>query len=450
MKNIEKKIILSSEEQLLSIVNLARIDSKSREMIEKLSDNIQWDIFLDLMDVNAVSVLTLKNIYSLKRKIPESSQLQSLREKTESIKKRAARRLEHARLLLGRLYAAGIEVILLKGGALGDLIYQDPCYKKMNDVDILIRFEQVKEAISIFQELGFRSVGALFGQEEISEKMHHCPPYVSQDLTCVIGLHWGLHSSLAPWHSDIRDVWKRKVPVNALGSHAFRMSWEDNLLHLCFHLPFFKIGLRELADVSNLIRFCDPKIDWKEVVQRAKEWGVEDPVFRVLSLARAFIPFEVPNEIIDSCRTKASAFSINDTERRLSQEGLLFRSRSVQIGRIEKAFSILQLSQVYSEKVQAWAATWLFTFWPNKVELKRIGAFRQDLAGFHLVYARFVVPVKIWRALARDYGHVPLILITGINIWKVVLATFKRPWEKPENRLSLADHPARKLLEVLE
>jgi hypothetical protein len=119
----------------------------------------------------------------------------------------------------------------------------------MNDVDVLIRRRDARLAIDVLGKAGFASVGALFGRDELSDDSHHTPPYVSEDLSCVVGLHWGLASPRSPWKPDTAGIWKRKAPAQVAGAPAFRMSWEDNLLHLCIHLPFFKTGLRELADV---------------------------------------------------------------------------------------------------------------------------------------------------------------------------------------------------------
>jgi hypothetical protein len=323
----------------------------------------------------------------------------------------------------------------------------------MNDLDILVRRDDAEEAIEVMKGLGFQGVGALFGKKELSENSHHTPPYVSADLACVVGLHWGLVSPLSPWRPDTLGIWKRKTAIQVAGAPAFRMSWEDNLLHLCIHLPFFKTGLRELADVYNVA--LQGAIDWAEFARLAHRWRAEDAAYRVLALTDALLDLGVPGKYWRNWSVRASSFTLKDTEKRLIDAPGILRSRSTQAAKIEKAYAVFMLSENYAERVKAWAGMWAFALWPKEQELAKLSAER-DLAHHRarLLRARLRAPRQLWNAMARDHGHLPLVAMSLVNAGVVVRETarflvhqgLKR---EPQGR-SLKEHPAVRLLEVLE
>ena len=51
--------------------------------------------------------------------------------------------------------AAGIDVLLLKGAALAQLVYPQPVLRPMRDIDILVRAEDVYHAYALLPEIGF-------------------------------------------------------------------------------------------------------------------------------------------------------------------------------------------------------------------------------------------------------------------------------------------------------
>jgi hypothetical protein len=215
------------------------------------------------------------------------------------------------------------------------------------------------------------------------------------------------------------------------------MGTEENLLHLCIHLPFFKIGLRELADVSNLCRVAEPEIDWHRFAELVKRWHAEDAAYRVLSLARAVLPFPLPEFLLRQWEARATSLSIDDTRSRIATPGLLLKSRSTHIAKIEKAFAFFRLTGNYREKCGSWLAMWKLTLFPSREELPRL-----------LAKSRVQAARKIWSAMARELGQGPLVLVTLLNVASLGKATARRIVGR--NGASLALHPARKLLEILE
>ncbi len=129
-----------------------------------------------------------------------------------------------------------------------------------------------------------------------------------------------------------------------------------------------------------------------------------------------------------------------DTEKRIRDGYRLLRSRSVHIGKIEKAFGLFRLSSRVSDRVQALAYMWLKTLWVPNEEIPYILAFSEseelrftNSGGFKKLGPHLKACARIWNALARDYGHSALILMTLANhlsLIKSCLTALLPPYRK--------------------
>lgn len=411
---------------------------------------LDWERLFGLAELNAVLPLALAGLRAAELGASMPAELATRWEaKAAPIRERNEKRVAWARKMLEALSQAGVEVIVLKGSMFAEEIYGNRAYKKMNDVDVLIRRADAEKTIAVLKDLGFQGVGALFGKNELSENSHHTPPYVSEDLACVVGLHWGLVSPLSPWRPDTSGIWKRKVAVRVADAPAFRMSWEDNLLHLCIHLPFFKTGLRELADVFNLVRHAE--IDWEELARRAHRWRAEDAVYRVLVLTDSLVELGVPAKNMHGWEMRSSTFTHTDTEKRLANPASILHSRSTQAAKIEKAYAVFTLSENYGERMKALVGMYAFLLWPKETELAKLAAEKdlEDNRG-RWMRARLRAPLQLWNAMARDHGHLPLAAMTLANAGIAARETARKALNLRKQGRSLREHPAVKLLEVLE
>ncbi|MER3458636.1 MAG: hypothetical protein C4309_08450, partial [Chloroflexota bacterium] len=57
--------------------------------------------------------------------------------------------------MIGALEAASIPAIVLKGPALALTIYPDPALRVIGDLDLLVRREQVEQAMAALHSLGY-------------------------------------------------------------------------------------------------------------------------------------------------------------------------------------------------------------------------------------------------------------------------------------------------------
>jgi hypothetical protein len=438
---------LSPESELLTLLNLAEDSPAVAERIHRLAaGRPDWRVLGALARSNQVVPFTLRRLQALG--LADHLQDASLEELAERIRGQNRERSERAQVVFEALSRAGIEVIVLKGFLFAHALYRDPAYKKMNDVDLLVRSEDYGRAAEILAALGFASLDEFSGKDVGSSKTHHNTTFVGADLRCIVGLHWRLTSPLGPWKPDMPGVWLRRVPVQLGEASAFRMSWEDNLLHLCVHLPFYKIGLRELADAYNVVLASDSGFDWASFDRHVQVAHGEDAVYRLLALTDALMPLAIPGDLLQRWKQKTSRFTIDDTDARIADPNIILRSRSVHLGKIEKTYIVFKKAERYRERVRAWGNLWQLLLWPNQAELGRISG-KPDAAGIaDLIAARLNAPRKIWYALARDFGHTGLSMMLVLSALKVAKDTATIPFRadgRPFHEL-----PEWKVLEAFE
>jgi hypothetical protein len=180
-----------------------------------------------------------------------------LRELLKGTYRRAfyARRLLFAKAAeaIDVLNAAGIETMLLKGAALGDLTP-----RVMADVDMLVQPERHEAAMNALASAGWSA-------DTVRGPLHHDGLLRSSN-GCDLDLHaFALRESVAD-----DDLWDAAGPYDLLGRATLVPSATDQLLIVCVH------GLRYnpdqgpswAADALALLDISDP--DWKRLVASAR------------------------------------------------------------------------------------------------------------------------------------------------------------------------------------
>src|SRR5262249_34513170 len=152
-----------------------------------------------------------------------------------------------------------------------------------------------------------------------------------------IGTHWGLITPLAPYRIDHDAIWSRVVDIELGGVPAKAMAPEDNLHHLCVHLPYYKTGVRELADIYNLVR--QQPIDWELFLGEVRRARSESLVYHALTLAHRLSPSVEVAAVLRRIRPRVSRYHARDAARKTRRLAIVLRSRSVHMSRIEKAYA---------------------------------------------------------------------------------------------------------------
>lgn len=186
----------------------------------------------------------------------DSSIITQFQTSYEKIRSQNEKRNERAVEFLQIFKEEGIDVVILKGNYLAHTAYKDIGYKRMNDLDILIRKEDWDRIQDVYLRLGYIPLGfGWSGEKEKPASFSHVGiGYISPDFSCIIGSQWGIKSPTTSYHVDIDNLWDSTQDFNFCGVAVKSLSPEYNLLHLILHMGVFKCGIRDFMDVYNLMR----------------------------------------------------------------------------------------------------------------------------------------------------------------------------------------------------
>jgi len=203
------------------------------------------------------------------------------------------------------LRGGGVDPVVLKGGALREMVYDDPSDRPVGDLDLLVSSAELEQAMRLLEEAGYSLPADQTEVERFRTTHFHFPLINTNGFE--VELHWGLGQPSFQWSLDPAGFVSRSTPTTA-GNLTLRVPCaEDMLLHLCTQNvedSFSK--LRRLVDIDRLA--ARYPINWETVVQRAREGGTEVIVGLSLQLANrllgAGLPSEVINDLVPSRTTR--------------------------------------------------------------------------------------------------------------------------------------------------
>src|SRR5262249_53134843 len=208
--------------------------------------------------------------------------------------------------VLKDLAAAGIPVLVLKGAFVADLIYPERALRPMNDVDLMVREEDLEGARGTLQSLGYDASVGEEGQKKLRKNHHH---WVFHPRNCggsgiPVELHWNLHPPSWPFHVELKGLWRRASAIRVAGVEALGLGPEDLLLYACTHASRhrFNGGLISLCDIAATVAHYGDRIAWSQFQARAAEWNADSDAFVTLALAAELLAVPVPPSTLAAIR----------------------------------------------------------------------------------------------------------------------------------------------------
>jgi GR25 family glycosyltransferase involved in LPS biosynthesis/glycosyltransferase involved in cell wall biosynthesis len=153
-------------------------------------------------------------------------------------------RTDEASWLLARFSEAKIRALVLKGTALGNLVYPHPGRRPACDVDIFVDAGRISDAEAILEGRGYHP--SVRYSQQVTYRRAAGPAIVHN-----IDLH--LEISEAKVFSrafTFEEVYSRSISLVALGDKARTLCPVDSLLHACMHLA-------QHREWGRLIWLCD-------------------------------------------------------------------------------------------------------------------------------------------------------------------------------------------------
>ncbi|MCP5153514.1 MAG: nucleotidyltransferase family protein [Ectothiorhodospiraceae bacterium] len=192
-----------------------------------------------------------------------------------------------ARRAIDTLAAAGIDCLVLKGGALAHQLYPEPWTRVRHDTDLLVRPQDAQSARRALAAAGFAPAAGITG--ELVSHQTLCLHRDRRGMRHAIDLHWRI-SNRARYAgvADLDGLLAAAVPVPALGPHARAPGLADALVLACVHRLGHHPGepsLGWLLDVHLLAHRLGP-LGIASALVTAAAADVEAPCLAGLEAAR--------------------------------------------------------------------------------------------------------------------------------------------------------------------
>ncbi len=157
----------------------------------------------------------------------------------------------------------GIDVLVLKGGALCHLIYSEPALRPMRDLDLLVKPQDAERAQRLLVLKGFEAPKPSLGRRWL---FHHLPEARKEQegLPVSVEIHYNLFGRSHSISMSRDDIKRPLISFPIKGLTAFTLGYEDMLWHLCHHFVTTGEPLR-LISVADIIGFAErfvEEIDW--------------------------------------------------------------------------------------------------------------------------------------------------------------------------------------------
>jgi hypothetical protein len=192
--------------------------------------------------------------------------------------------------ILAAYEAAGIQALVLKGGALAHLLYPEPGLRPTSDLDLLVHPSQALRAQQVLAELGFSAPIPTEKAVPIPEILP--ANLLAEGLLVTADIHPQLVKGASSPLMDVEGLVARALPfsLGQDGCTAYTLGYEEMLWHLCLHLRghadvFQTHRLIWMTDILSLTERFVAEIDWERI---ARHYPL---VPNTLSLLHTMLPF---------------------------------------------------------------------------------------------------------------------------------------------------------------
>ena len=208
--------------------------------------------------------------------------------------------IARAEQALAVLLQAGVVPIALKGLDLLHRVYGSFDERTVDDVDLLIRSEQLRTAVGALEAEGWEAPPEP-GRSHYIRSSHHLPLRSPGPVAVEFEIHWNLAQDKR-FRIDERELWHNAVPLEVGGHRILRLHDHDIVAHLVLHhfTHYFDRRLKWAVDLHAVAG--SRNFDWSVVVQRIRSWGASATCGMALVHLHKMFPEWIPASAIASLR----------------------------------------------------------------------------------------------------------------------------------------------------
>ena len=292
-----------------------------------LCEDINWEIVQRLSNLHLVTPIVYHVLKDLdhENKIPKTI-LQILKGTYKQTVMRNLGLFSTLNSVLRVFNENEISVILLKGAALADDLYNNIGLRHMSDIDVLVKQNQMDEVNTALSKVGCRPEPLYQWHIQRNIRINYINKR-SQRLQ----VHWEvLHGdsfsqNFLPLPSDI--LWQNTMPITYDTQSALSLEHTINALYLCLHTAKHSmqdIYLAKFLDIALFIKKYDESIDTARFWQLAQASGQVELIREVLAFSERNL--SLPISILDKTISQKKITKLGSGQTRRDKDELISMS----------------------------------------------------------------------------------------------------------------------------
>ena len=341
---------LSPEDRLLLYcARLNPSEDAMHKIKEILSENIDWDNVLAHSMVQRISPLLYWNLNKIDggKSVPADI-LANLKNMYYGTLVQNALLYNELSNILNVFNELGIDVVVLKGAFLAEVIYKNIGLRPMCDIDLLIKIEDLQRAKMGMAKLGYLHIFPSKLHENWCTTWSEELQFADKTKKFSIELHWDIQPVQSHFKIDINKLWENVKPVKINGIESLMLAPEDNLLHLCLHLDkhlSFSTAppatpLRDYCGIAEVISHYKETINWSYMLQISRNYGIEEPIYQGLSVASRCFGAFVPTDVLRELKSAESSVDFENILKTKRETGLKKEETLNEINYLGRIFKV--------------------------------------------------------------------------------------------------------------
>lgn len=264
---------------------------------------------------------------------------------------------------ISRLFSENrISLILLKGPALGHLLYGDISLRTSSDLDFLVPIEKLENTDKLLTEQGYQKHDYIKTVLNDWKWRHHHVTYYHPDQRIKLEIHWRLNPGPAK-EPGFQDLWKRKTKSKLSSFPVYLLGKEDLFLFLTSHGARHGWSrLRWLIDIQQLVK---QELDWKEVNNKLRIYHYKKPAGQGLLLATCLLNSRIVHDLEWLIQARSTMY--------LAQQAIYYLDKMVNLHTDPVPEDIANFHKHYLFSLMGWRQKCLFLLsflypYPDDVE----------------------------------------------------------------------------------
>ena len=184
--------------------------------------------------------------------------------------------------ILRTCQARRIQCIPIRGPILAAQLYGDDAIRQMDDLDLLVHYEDLSTVNEIFHQLGYAPHEHRSG---FLETYSYSLEFYDPRHGVIVEPHWNLAYPPATTGAAMGPVWARTERRRILDFETATLCHADLLVHLCLHLLHkgTHTPLLWYYELDRLIRLEGDSLSWEVVIAQAREMDQAALIAEVLT-----------------------------------------------------------------------------------------------------------------------------------------------------------------------